>query len=163
MKRANNIILLVLMTLISLPITLLLLGIGLPAAFYQLYDAFNSDNAIIALMLLCSIYAVLSLWWLVISHIRHKNILSKNYLFYWAGVLVGFIISGIGFISTFLPKPDEYTEGWWFYDQVHTFIFGVPLGIPAIHLFLSAWFVKRANCMLNSTPLGAGSPKSGIH
>jgi len=102
MKKVSDFILLLELVLLSVPLTILLLAIGAPIAFKQLLELFSSDTVIIALLALLSAYAMVCIWWLVISYIRNDPILSKKYYLYWSGVIVGILISIGALLSGYL-------------------------------------------------------------
>ncbi len=62
MKKVNEITLLVELILLSVPITLFLLVLGIPDAFSKLTGLFNLDTVVTGLMTLLSVNAVVSIW-----------------------------------------------------------------------------------------------------
>ncbi len=123
---------------IHIPISIFLFVIGLPGSFIRLVDIGDTDAFIIFALALLSSAATIAVWYLTIASLLNKPVLEHKYRKYWYLVVLGIVITIISYFGSYLPTPELYSGGWWFYDQLTSFVMGAPLAIPAVHVFLSA-------------------------
>lgn len=143
MHTFSKIVVVLELTGIALPISALLFIFGIPATIQQLLESWESDRVIIAVLAIVSVAATAAVWWLSVSFLRGSEVTGSRKAIAWGFVLTGIIVVLIAFLSRFMPQPEPYSEGWWFYDQLSTFILGAPLVVPAGHVFLASVFTRR--------------------
>ena len=120
-----------------------LLSAAILLAVSQLMNRVDFVSMVFGLLTLISLYAIVSVNWLVISFLSNDSILSRKYAIYWYGVLAGFFVLVFSLISLY-PSYSEPYKREWLYSQINLFSFGAPLIVPVVHVFLTAWYSKGA-------------------
>ncbi len=136
MGRVNNIIIGLEIIGILFPVSILLFFLGIPAALKQSIFFFNLDEILIVLVSITSAAVTISVWLLAIKYLRGISVINKRHMAHWALVVTGFIIVIAAFLLSYLIQPKPFSG---FYGQLTMFIFGAPLLVPAVHVFMSAW------------------------
>jgi hypothetical protein len=149
LKQANNLFFIIELTLISLFVTYFLFVLGGPVVWGNVLKDPNVHNLIIILVMLLSVFAIVSLWCLAILFLWKRSILNKKYYIPWLGVITGIVISLASFFTDYLPRSEIYSAQWSFYTYLSMFSMGSVLIIPVAHLILSARFCKDADGLLN--------------